>query len=230
MSKTLSIVIPVRNEAGIIRAHLERLQALRAVGHEVIVVDGGSADGTLQMAQGLADSCVTSEAGRSTQMNGGAVQANGEILLFLHADTVLPAHADEQITRALAANNSQWGWFDVKLSKSRPAFRLVAHMMNLRARLTSVCTGDQALFVERELFRRVGGFADIALMEDIAISKVLRRTGRPARPQALVTTSSRRWEQKGLVSTIMLMWKLRLLYFIGVPPSRLALMYYPHHD
>lgn len=230
VSQTLSIVVPVRNEAKIIRGQLERLQSLRAAGHELIVVDGGSTDGTLQMAQGLADGYLSSEPGRSGQMNLGAAEATGDILLFLHADTELPAQAAEQVIAALAGQNRRWGWFDVQLSSSRLALTIVARMMNLRSRLTRVCTGDQALFVEKELFIEVGGFADIALMEDIAISKVLRRTGRPAHPQALATTSSRRWEQKGLVSTILLMWKLRLLYFVGVAPSRLALMYYPRHD
>jgi len=178
----------------------------------------------------LVDRCEVSAAGRSNQMNHGASDAKGDILLFLHADTELPINADECICNALAAQDIRWGWFDVKLSKPQLAFRVVAAMMNLRARLTSVSTGDQALFVERELFQEVGGFPPLALMEDIAISKALRRRGSPARSVGLVTTSSRRWEENGLISTVLLMWRLRFLYFIGVKPQKLREMYYPSHD
>ncbi len=228
--KTISLVLPVRNEAGLIREQLQRLQCYRAKGHEVIVIDGGSRDATVELTAGLVDSCEVSAAGRSNQMNQGASRAKGDILLFLHADTELPANADERICEALSAQCSRWGWFDIKLSKPRLAFLVVARMMNLRARLTSVATGDQALFVERELFRAIGGFPRLALMEDIAISKLLRRRGRPVRPEGLATTSSRRWEENGLISTVLLMWRLRLLYFLGVKPQRLREMYYPSHD
>ncbi|MFT7470553.1 MAG: rSAM/selenodomain-associated transferase 2 [Kiritimatiellia bacterium] len=228
--KTISVVLPVRNEAGLIREQLQRLQCYRAKGHEVIVIDGGSRDATVEQTKGLVDRCEVSAAGRSNQMNHGASQAKGDILLFLHADTELPINADECICSALTAQDSRWGWFDVKLSKRRLAYQVVASMMNLRARFTSVATGDQALFVERELFQEIGGFPPLALMEDIAISKMLRRLGRPARPLGLVTTSSRRWEENGLISTILLMWRLRFLYFIGVKPQRLREKYYPSHD
>jgi len=228
--KTISLVLPVRNEARLIREQLQRLQCYRAKGHEVIVIDGGSVDATVEQTKGLVDRCEASAVGRSNQMNHGASEAKGDILLFLHADTKLPINADECICTALTAQDSRWGWFDIKLSKPQLAFRVVATMMNLRARLTSVSTGDQALFVERGLFQEVGGFPPLALMEDIAISKVLRRRGSPARPVGLVTTSSRRWEENGLISTILLMWRLRFLYFIGVKPQRLRDMYYPSHD
>ena len=228
--KTISVVLPVRNEARLIREQLQRLQCYRAKGHEIIVIDGGSVDATVEQTQGLVDRCEVSAAGRSNQMNQGAAGAKGDILLFLHADTQLPFDADELIFNALSGQDSRWGWFDVKLSKPRLGFRMVALMMNWRARLTSVSTGDQALFVERELFQEVGGFAPLALMEDIAISKVLRRRGSPARPVGLATTSSRRWEQNGLISTVLLMWRLRFLYVMGVKPQRLREIYYPSHD
>lgn len=220
----------MRNEAGLIRELLQRLQCYRANGHELIVIDGGSTDGTVEQTKGLVDRCEVSAAGRSNQMNHGASMAKGAILLFLHADTQLPVEADRRIITALSAQGSRWGWFDVRLSKSRLGFRVVASMMNFRARLTSVATGDQALFVQKELFQEVGGFPQLALMEDIAISKLLRRTGSAARPEGMATTSSRRWEENGLVSTILLMWQLRFLYFIGVAPQRLREMYYPNHD
>ncbi|MBL4582757.1 MAG: TIGR04283 family arsenosugar biosynthesis glycosyltransferase [Gammaproteobacteria bacterium] len=228
--KTISLILPVRNEAGLIREQLQRLQCYRAKGHEVIVIDGGSVDATVQQTQGLVDKCEVSAAGRSNQMNQGAEGAKGGVLLFLHADTELPFDADERIFSVLSAQGRRWGWFDVRLSKPQPAFRMVASMMNLRARLTSVSTGDQALFVEKELFQQIGGFPQLALMEDIAISKLLRRQGRPTSPAGLATTSSRRWEENGVASTILLMWRLRFLYFIGVKPQRLREMYYPSHD
>lgn len=222
--------MPVRNEAILISRQLESLQAYRAAGHELIVVDGGSSDDTVKCAQGLADQVESWTAGRSTQMNRGAALAKGNILLFLHADTALPEQVDQSIHTALQKGGCLWGWFDVRLSNRRLRYSLVARMMNLRARLTSVCTGDQALFVQRELFQQIGGFPAIALMEDVAISKILRRHSRPARPDSKAITSSRRWEEKGFLATVFLMWKLRLLFFIGVSPSRLLTTYYPDHD
>lgn len=233
-SKSISIVMPLRNEAGCIAAQLQRLQAYRRRGHELIVVDGGSTDDTVQLTAGLVDRCESGESGRSRQMNQGAASAEGDVLLFLHADTELPEHADQLIIEALAAQGSRWGWFDVRLSNPGLPYRTVAGMMNLRSRLTSVCTGDQALFVERALFEELGGFPALELMEDIALSKLLRcatkAEARPARPDGVAVTSSRRWEQNGLLATILLMWKLRLLYFFGMKPSNLVRMYYPRHD
>lgn len=227
---TLSLVLPVRDEAALIRVQLDRLQGYRAAGHEIIVVDGGSTDGTAELTEGLVDRCEVGAAGRSLQMNQGAAQARGDVLLFLHADTQLPPNADELIAAALASGEGRWGWFDVRLSNPRLSYRLIAAFMNRRARLTSVCTGDQALFVDRALFQEIGGFPQLPLMEDIAISKRLRAKGRPVRPAGLATASSRRWEEKGLIKTVLLMWWLRLLYFVGVRPQRLLGMYYPRHD
>ena len=140
-NKSISIVMPVRNEAGCIAAQLQRLQAYRRRGHELIVVDGGSTDDTVQLTAGLVDSCESGESGRSRQMNQGAASAEADVLLFLHADTELPEDADQLIIEALAAQSSRWGWFDVRLSNSGLPYRVVAGMMNLRSRLTSVCTG-----------------------------------------------------------------------------------------
>lgn len=228
--KRISIVIPVFNEAEIIGSQLERLQKLRAAGHELIVVDGGSSDNTLEIAENSADCSVSNAAGRSLQMNKGAELARGDVYLFLHADTQLPENAAQRLISALEGQERRWGWFDVRLSGTGRGLRMVERMMNLRARLSSVCTGDQAIFVESALFREIGGFPEIELMEDIAISKKLRRIAKPARPEGFATTSSRRWEDGGLVRTILLMWKLRLLYVLGIKPSRLKQLYYPRHD
>ncbi len=222
--------MPVRNEVQLITRQLQRLQVYRAAGHEVIVVDGGSSDGSLEIATGLVDRLESSAAGRATQMNRGAALASGDILLFLHVDTSLPDHADQLIFSALTDHDCLWGWFDVRLSNKRLRYRMIAAMMNLRSRISSVCTGDQALFVQRQLFEELGGFPAIELMEDVAISKTLRRRGKPARPGGFAITSSRRWEEKGFIPTLLLMWKLRFLYFIGVSPSRLLAMYYSAHD
>jgi len=222
----LSIVIPVLNEAAVIRDCLSSLQGLRDRGHEVIVVDGGSGDETVALARELADHVLVSERpGRAVQMNRGAAQAAGEVFLFLHADTVLPEGVD-RVLATHGVNANAWGRFDVKLSGRRPLLRVVEAAMNLRSRLTGIATGDQAMFVGRALFREAGGFPDIALMEDIAFSAVLRRRRRPLCLRQAVVTSSRRWEERGIVQTILKMWRLRLLYFLGAAPSDLARQYH----
>ena len=224
MSKRhISIIVPTLNESHGITATLTHLQALRQAGHELIVVDGGSMDDTVTHAAPLADRLVTAPRGRARQMNAGAAAATGDVLLFLHADTILPIDAAAHIT---VDNNHLWGRFDVRLSGTHPLLRIVESMMNLRSRLTGIATGDQALFVERALFLVVGGFPEQPLMEDIALSRKLKRHGRPLCLRIKVTTSSRRWEQNGIWSTILLMWRLRLAYFLGADPARLARLYY----
>lgn len=224
---TISFILPVLNESALIVSQLERLQAYREQGHEVVVVDGGSRDNTPQLAADLADQVLVSGPGRSLQMNAGAASAKGAVLVFLHTDTELPAHADALVTGAIAAPESDWGWFKLRLSNPAWPYRVIAVCMNLRARLTFVCTGDQTLFVTRELFDRIGGFPPLPLMEDVAISKLLRRKSTPHWIQRPVTASSRRWEQRGILRTVLLMWWLRLLFFCGVNPVRLLQMYYP---
>lgn len=220
----LSIVIPARNEAESIRDTLQPLQSLRGRGHEVILVDGGSHDDTLGVAAALVDRSLTAPAGRAGQMNAGAMCASGAILWFLHADTRVAPASDQVISAACGARDC-WGRFDVRLSGRQPLLRLVERMMNLRSRLTGIATGDQGMFVTRALFERVGGFPDIPLMEDIELSKRLRAVRRPLCLRQQVVTSSRRWEQQGIVRTIGLMWVLRLAYFLGVPAERLAVRY-----
>jgi rSAM/selenodomain-associated transferase 2 len=220
VAQRLSVVIPALNEAGVIRAALEALAPLRARGHEVIVADGGSEDDTAQIAAAVCDNVVLAARGRAAQMNAGAAAAGGDACVFLHADTRLPALADELIFNSLQTH--LWGRFDVEIDSRDRMLKAVAWAMNLRSRLTGIATGDQAIFVRREAFR---GFPEIALMEDIAFSTAMRRLGPPACRRETVLTSGRRWESRGVLRTILLMWRLRLMYFLGARPEALARLY-----
>lgn len=221
----VSIIIPALNEAATIVATLTSLQRWRGRAAEIIVVDGGSTDDTAALAKPLADHVVTARRGRASQMNAGAAIAQGDVLLFLHADTQLPADGVERARAALARGDRVWGRFDVRISSRRPGLWLVARTMNLRSRLSGIATGDQAMFVRRREFDMVGGFPDIPLMEDIALSQALRRLSWPACLAAPAVTSGRRWERRGLLRTIWLMWRLRLAYYLGADPSDLAVRY-----
>jgi rSAM/selenodomain-associated transferase 2 len=224
MSK-LSIIMPVLDEGEGIAAALDALAALRARGSEVIVVDGGSRDTTVQQARPRADRVILASRGRAAQMNAGAKQASSDMLLFLHADTRVPADVDHVVLKGLEGSGRVWGRFDIKIDGRAPVLAAVAWFMNLRSRLTGIATGDQAMFVRRGAFQAVGGFPAIALMEDIALCKRLKRVSRPLCLRELVTTSGRRWEKKGVLSTIILMWRLRLAYFFGADPKDLARQY-----
>lgn len=221
----LSIIIPTLDEAAHIAATLASLDALRRRGSEVIVVDGGSRDATVAAARGLADRVMSAAPGRAEQMNAGARVAAGDVFLFLHADSRLPPDADRLVCEGLAACRLVWGRFDVRIAGSHRMLRLVEAMMNLRSRFTHVCTGDQGIFVQREAFERIGGYPRQELMEDIAISMLLRRVSAPLRLRERCLTSARRWESEGVLRTIMLMWWLRLQYALGVAPARLARAY-----
>ena len=221
---TLSIIMPVLDEAAGIEAALARLAPLRACGVEVIVVDGGSRDETAARAAPLADHVLTAPRGRASQMNAGAAAARGDVLLFLHADTRLPENADTLVLDGLARSARAWGRFDVRFEEGGP-LRVIAAMMNLRSRLTGIATGDQAMFVTRAAFDKVGGFPPIALMEDVRLSTRLKRAHRPLCLHAHVAPSGRRWRQNGLVRTVLLMWSLRLAHFLGTDPARLARAY-----
>lgn len=223
-SACLSIVIPVLNEAEGIQATLSGLQAMRSRGAEVIVVDGGSQDDTTRLCRALADSVLQGAPGRARQMNAGAAQARGRLLLFLHADTHLPADADSQVVAVLAAG-APWGRFNVRIAGRHWMLPVIAFMMNLRSRLSGIATGDQAIFVGRDAFEQVGGFPDQPLMEDIEISAALKRLGRPACLRGPVITSGRRWETRGVWRTIALMWHLRWRYWRGDTPGQLAQRY-----
>ena len=222
MSPSLSIIIPVLNEGARIESALHRLVRLRTAGVEIVVADGGSNDQTVALAS-AADHVIRAPGGRAAQMNAGAEIATGRILLFLHADTALPECA---VPAMLAATNTRmWGRFDVSIDGHSPVLRVVAQMMNWRSRWSGIATGDQAMFVRRDTFMKVGGFPQQPLMEDIELSRRLRRLGRPACLRDRVVTSGRRWERNGVWRTIALMWMLRLRYWLGASPEDLVKAY-----
>lgn len=253
MGWSLHIVIPALNEGETLRACLRDVQPLRERGARVVVADGGSTDTSWVLAQALSDHVIAAPRGRALQMNAGAAWkppnkpcmltrapaaanartdakgigssgvADADVLLFLHADTRLPPNADALILQALQQGHV-WGRFDVAFA---PAGRLawLAAMMNLRSVWSGIATGDQGMFVRREVFESMGGFARQPLMEDIELSKRLKRVGWPARIKARVTTSARRWETHGVWRTVVLMWRLRLAYFWGTSPHVLANQY-----
>lgn len=219
-----SIIMPCLNEADTLNASLkhllETIDAPSTV--EIILCDGGSEDETLQLARQFPVTVLNSQAGRARQMNTGAKNATGEWLLFLHMDTRLPPHWMQQIQQC----QSGWGRFDVRLSGQHWFFRIIEKAMNLRSRLTSVATGDQVLFFRRDLFNQLAGYPEIPLMEDIAMSKIARKVIAPACIRDTVMTSSRRWEKNGIVATILLMWFMRLAYWMGIKPETLHRLYY----
>jgi rSAM/selenodomain-associated transferase 2 len=221
--RRLTIVVPVLNEAAIIVAALQALAPLRGRGAEIIVADGGSRDGTAQLASPFADRVIASARGRGAPMNAGAALGSGDAYLFLHADTMLPDSADLLIDAAL--ERRAWGRFDLRIAGRHPLLAVIARMINLRSRATGIATGDQAIFVSREAFAAVGGFPDLPLMEDIAISRRLKRLCRPYCIATPAVTSGRRWERNGVLRTIVLMWRLRLAYYLGAEPARLAARY-----
>ena len=220
----LSIIMPVLDEAAGIEAALTALSPYRARGAELIVVDGGSGDSTAALARPLADRVLVAPRGRAAQMNAGAAAARGDIFLFLHADTRLPDDADAMIRDGLARSGRVWGRFDVRFDGAG-LLSLIAFLMNLRSRLTGIATGDQAIFVNRVAFESVGGVPPIALMEDIALSAAIKQISRPLCLRSYVTTSARRWHRHGILSTVLLMWRLRLAYFFGADPAQLARRY-----
>ena len=220
----LSLIVPMLDEAAGIVGHLQALQPLRARGHELIVVDGGSRDRSVALAMPLCDLLLRSERGRARQMNAGAARARGGALVFLHADTVLPPDADHAIAHALQGP-AKWGRFDVRIVGRSPWFPVIAALMNLRSRASGIATGDQAMFVQSALFQRTGGFAGLPLMEDIELSRRLKAVSRPACLRQRVLTSGRRWEARGVWRTIWLMWTLRWRYWRGANPETLARTY-----
>ena len=219
----LSIIIPVLDEERAIGAAVEDLRRIDP--YEIIVVDGGSTDRTAEIVRDGPARLVTASRGRAAQMNEGARHATGELLLFLHADTALPATARLDLEGCMADPACVGGRFDIRLDSARPLLRVVGRMISLRSRLTRVATGDQAIFVRRAVFERLGGFPEMPIMEDVAFCRVLKKQGRIACLRSRVVSSARRWEQHGPVRTILLMWALKLLYLAGVQPATLKRLY-----
>lgn len=233
MKPDLCIVMPVLEEAERLAAALDALRPLRQRGVRVVVVDGGSRDDTLRIAREHADLAFVGPRGRAAQMNAGAAACPARVLLFLHADSRLPDRADALVLGAALGRDGPggrgkshpWGRFDVRIASAHPMLRIVERAMNLRSRWTGIATGDQAMFVRNDVFSALGGFPDIPLMEDIALSATLKQRGPPACLREPVVTSARRWERHGVWRTIWLMWRLRAAYFLGVDPARLARQY-----
>ena len=251
----ISVIVPVLNEEASLARTLYPLQCLRIgksesnsemqgeivderLGIEIIVADGGSQDRSRDIALSLGDRLIEAPCGRARQMNAGAELAKGSLMLFLHADTLLPAGWERAVSEALGHGDAfakrdakgqkadvDWGRFDVRLDGRHPLLRIVERAMNLRSRLSGIATGDQAIFVQSEIFRSLGGFPEIALMEDIAMSRMLKARSAPACLRERVITSGRRWEDRGVLRTIGLMWWLRAAYFFGADPKELARIY-----
>lgn len=221
---SIAIIVPVLNEADNLTALIEQLSHLRQSVAEIVIVDGGSTDNTQQILRNTNMETVSASKGRAMQMNAGALHSNADILVFLHADTELPANAIKTIETAIT-KGADWGRFDVCISGTHPIFRVIALLMNWRSRLTGIATGDQAIFIRRIVFNVVGGFPEQPLMEDIEISKRLRKISRPVCLPEKVMTSDRRWQKNGVLKTIFLMWRLRFAYWRGVPVSALAEYY-----
>lgn len=222
---SISIIVPMLNERAALPELLSHLAPLRRRGCEVWLVDGGSDDGSPELATAGGYPVLHSGRGRARQMNAGARAVNGDILLFLHADTRLPDDADRLLVLALASSDRIWGRFDVRIAGRSRWLILVATLMIWRSRLTGIATGDQAIFVRRDAFAAVGGFPDQPLMEDIELSRRLKRLSRPLCIKARATTSGRRWEARGVWRTILLMWSLRFAYWRGASVESLAARY-----
>jgi rSAM/selenodomain-associated transferase 2 len=222
--KKISVIIPTLNEAESISACLACLQSVREQGHEVVVVDADSDDATVSLSENKADLILSSPRGRARQLNLGASKASGVILLFLHADTLLPVNTIS-VLNELTGTDQFWGRFDVRLSGTNVLFRVIEYFMNTRSRLSGIATGDQAIFVSRQLFEKIGGYPDIDLMEDISLSSSLKKVCRPLCLKEKVQSSSRRWEKNGIIKTVLKMWSLRFRFAIGVSPDRLAKEY-----
>lgn len=222
----ISVIIPTFNDSDLLIRQLQELQGWRQAGHEVIVADAGRGETDRVSDRGLADRFLMTDKGRALQMNEAARLASGDVLLFLHADTRLPGDACTLIAQVMENPEVAWGRFDVRLTGTPWYFRIIERAISVRSHLTGIVTGDQGLFVRRSTFERLSGYASIPLMEDVEISRRLRRISWPARIKEPVVTSSRRWEQHGVIHTVLLMWWLRALYSVGVSPGKLARKYY----
>lgn len=221
----LAIVVPMLNEVETVSRLAESLLPIQAEGAEILLADGGSTDGCVAAARAAGLRVLDAPQGRARQMNAGAAAAGGDVLLFVHADTILPPQALSAVLGAVANGHRVWGRFDVRIEGRAALLPVVAWLMNWRSRLTGVSTGDQGLFATRAAFEAVGGFPDQPLMEDLELAQRLRALSRPACLRDRVVTSGRRWERNGVWQTIWLMWRLRLAYWLGASPHDLATRY-----
>ncbi|MDG2087598.1 MAG: TIGR04283 family arsenosugar biosynthesis glycosyltransferase [Arenicellaceae bacterium] len=223
-TSVISVIIPVLCEVENISTLRQSTHMFRSLGIEVIIVDGGSDDGTQELVRAFADNFISAPLGRAKQLNAGAASAKGEVLLFLHADTNISNEAFVQARDRIGS--SEWGRFDVRIDNSKWFYRIVEYMINLRSRITGIATGDQAIFVRKSLFYDIGGFADIPLMEDVEISRRLKQRARPVCLKQKVVTSARYWEKHGLFTSVLRMWSIRFAYWVGCSPERLYKRYY----
>jgi len=212
------------NEAATIASTLDALRR-GAPDAEIVVVDGGSTDASVAIARPLCDSVIDTSRGRALQMNAGARASQGDVLVFVHADTIVPSTFATDIASALSDPAIVGGRFDVKLDSTAPPYRIIGAMISIRSRISRTGTGDQAIFVRRDVFDRLGGFPELELCEDLEFSRRLKRAGRIACLRTRVITSARRWNRDGVVRTVIRMWLIRAMYLMGVPPARLKRMY-----
>lgn len=226
MKKAFSIIVPVLNEAVFLKQHHKQFKSFLDAGHEVIIIDGGSNDNSVALCNSIGCKVFTSKPSRGFQQHLGALQSNNEVLLFLHADTLLPENAFSIILQALTTAKDNWGRFDIEFSNTNFIYKVIAWLMNKRSCLTGIVTGDHIIFTTRKHYFETGGFSDIPIMEDIELSKRLKLTSKPICLPQKAVTSSRKWEQQGVVRIIFKMWFLRMLFFFGVSSKRLARMYY----
>lgn len=224
--RLVSIIIPVLNESASIEKTLACLQPALQHGHELIIVDGGSSDDTAVKCKQYTRKVFFADSGRAKQMNVGAANASRDVLVFLHADTLLPENFIELIFNAIDNKKCQWGFFKVKLSGARYILRIISYLINVRSCLSKIATGDQTIFVSKTLFESINGYKEIPLMEDIELSRSLKKHSKPFCINSFVTTSSRKWENEGVFKTIYLMWKIRLFYFFGMSAHKLVKIYY----
>ena len=222
----ISIVIPVLNDATALGRLLDDLDSILGIDAQRIVVDGGSEDGSYELACERADCALRTAAGRARQLAAGIVAAHGRWIWMLHADTRVDGAAWRALRTAIASDGAAWGRFDVRLSGREAAFRMIETLMNLRSRWSGICTGDQGIFVRRDLLELIDGVPDQPLMEDIELTKRLRRYAKPICIDTALGVSARRWQQRGIASTVLLMWRLRLQYFFGTPAEVLVREYY----